>query len=242
MNTLQILNFHLKQILKERFYFWNVFNQTVSFFLLQYVITFQAKNIDFNYIFLRSAIIGLWSSCILSAGAIGYQRYQGTLLYILNNNISDIKSIITVIVPTSIIGLLSFPISYILSILLGHGIELNYSEILGVVLFWIGAVVISILISFIFVLSRNAQIYEELLLFPILIISGLFPLKVIPTYLNHLISWLIPISAPLKIMQSGVNFQFLIQFLTSVIIWILFETIISKYIFSSYKNGKLELI
>jgi ABC-2 type transport system permease protein len=125
-------------------------------------------------VWLRTAEIGLWTTCTASAGIIGFQRFQGTLAPLLIGRQSAAKTLSSVVAAGSTFGLLAFPLSAILIKLLGGPVWITWQTVLGTVLVWFGAMTVSFVVASIFVLTPNATTYEVVVLVPILLFSGIF--------------------------------------------------------------------
>ncbi len=219
MRFLRLCWFHLKLYATDQYFLWLTISSTISLFLVQYVLAYATHNLADTSLWLRSGIFGLWSSATTATGCIGFQRYQGTLPYILNNQLDDRVSLLALILPASCFGLLSFPISYFLAIIFGVGHGNFDLRMVGLIfLFWLSAYVMDVLIAVSFILTTNAIVYEELILIPLLLLSGLFGYPKGLTGILQLFQWLIPISAPMKAILNGTEFNFGAE-LFSLLLW-----------------------
>lgn len=171
---------------------------TLSILLLQYIISRSTGGQPDSYIWIRTGIFGLWACGTTAAGIIGMQKWQGTILYLINNAISDYQSLAAVVFPASIFGVFSFPIAYFVSVMLNIQVEFSLETILAVFLYWIGAMLFDLVIAAFFVLTPNAIVYEELITLPVLLISGLFTLPDFLSPVKLLGQITIPIAMPIQ--------------------------------------------
>lgn len=199
MNFLRLILFHTKVYSKNSYFITLLFTTTISFTSIEYVFATIYDSELINTIWLTGAIFGFWNLCVTAAGAINFQKRQQTLIYLLNNQVSDLKSILALLIAPATFGLFAFPISYIFTLVLGlKSAPISILSIMAIIFLYLGGIILSLLIASFFILTKNAIIYEKLLVIPILIVSGLL---ILPNNLNDYLeplSYLIPISAPIK--------------------------------------------
>ncbi|WP_236695129.1 hypothetical protein [Lactobacillus pasteurii] len=93
----------------------------------------------------------------------------------LNSGLSSVKVLISVLSPAALYGLISFPIAGLEVKILNIPVDyFDLQLLIGIILFWFASTVLSYFISLLFILSRNALEYEELILLPILLLSNQF--------------------------------------------------------------------
>lgn len=73
----------------------------------------------------------------------------------------------------------------------------------GIVALYVGCLAISTVIAALFVLTPNAITYEGLLLVPVLVASGVLVTSHSPSGIWSTISTVIPISAPVRVLYTG---------------------------------------
>lgn len=220
MRFLRLFWFHLKLYASNQYFFWLTLSSTASVFLLQYVMAYATHNLSDPNLWVRSGVFGLWSSATTAAGAIGFQRYQGTLRYITNTRIDNRLSLAALLLPAASFGLLAFPVAYGLAVLLKTGhTNLSWHLVLVMGLLWVAAALMDQLIATFFVLTVNAIVYEELITIPLLLLSGLFGSSPLVRPLLNAGEWVIPIAVPVNRLlneQASVNW---LGFLCSLALW-----------------------
>ena len=131
--------------------------------------------------FLRSAVMGLWTSCTSAAGLIGFERRKGTLAHLMVSRSGPRPAILALISSTATFGLLAFPLAGVAWLIPGPGALLpaELGEhwpvlVLGVPLIWLGALVMALAVACLFVMTPYATAYEGLVLVPCMALSGVF--------------------------------------------------------------------
>lgn len=243
MRFLRLCWFHFKLYSSNQYFLWLTISSTISLFFIQYITAFSTNNLSDLYIWLRSGIFGLWSSATTATGCIGFQRRQGTLKYILNNNIDDRISLMALIFPASLFGLLSFPIAYFLSVIFSvkHD-NLNLYLLLLILLLWFSAYIMDTVIAVSFIQTVNAIVYEQLVFIPLLLLSGLFGYPHSDNSIFYIFQWLIPISTPIDAILNDHPLNYF-SFLFSIFLWaIIGWNIVTKAIKKSKVSGNGGLI
>ena len=110
---LRLFLFHLKVYVRNQYFLWLPIISTITIFLLQYLTANGYNNLDDPYLWIRSAIFGLWTSATTATGSIGFQRHLGTLKYLINTGINDFISLTALILPAS--TLIFLPVDDLLS-------------------------------------------------------------------------------------------------------------------------------
>lgn len=112
MNFFNLVKFHFKNYIQTSYFVILLITSTLSILLLQFIVSWGTNSqIDPN-IWLRTGIFGLWACGTTAAGIIGMQRWQGTIMYLINNPVSDYQSLSAVVLPAGIFGVFSFPLAY----------------------------------------------------------------------------------------------------------------------------------
>lgn len=232
MNFFNLVKFHFKNYMQTSYFVILLITSTLSILLLQFIISWGTNSQIDPHIWIRTGIFGLWACGTTAAGIIGMQRWQGTIMYLINNPVSDYQSLSAVVLPAGIFGIFSFPLAYFLSILLNVQVTFSLEIIIYVLLFWIGAMTLDLVIAAFFVLTPNAIVYEELITLPVLLISGLFNLPDILLPIKATGQILIPISMPIQwlLKQEELTFINCIKYLTSLVIAYLISRKITTYL------------
>lgn len=243
MIFIQLFIFHFKIFAKNKYFLTLMLTTTISILISQYIIAYSTDNLDDTTIWIRSAIFGLWSTTITAAGMITFQKFLGTLPYLLNNNYSVHKTIISLVLPCSSFGLLAFPVSIVFAKILNLSILHSSSNmILGVTLLYSGAVSYSLVIAPLFVLTRNAIIYEQVLNIPVILISGIFDIGFISDKFLDVMQYFNPISGPIRYLMGYTN-TYMISTMIAQIIWFSASYFIINYIMKKMKTtGKIEVL
>ncbi|WP_125762264.1 multidrug ABC transporter permease [Companilactobacillus hulinensis] len=244
MRFLRLFWFHFKLYATNQYFLWLTISSTVSLFLLQFVAAYVTHNLNDPALWLRSGVFGLWSSATTAAGCIGFQRFQGTLPYIINTGIDNRISLVALLLPASSFGLLAFPISYIMAIVLGvaHS-NISINLIMIILALWIAAALMDLLIAAFFLLTTNAIVYEELVTIPLLLVSGLFSSAPILRPILTPFQWLIPISVPIHTLLNQTDNFNLGAFFVSCILWAVITWIVTNRILhTASKTGNARLM
>lgn len=147
MRFFKLTCFQLKLYVNNSYFINLVLTQTTMMLLYEYLAHYVSKNYTGKE-WLIAGIMGIWASCTTSAGALGFQRFQGTLMYLLNTAISREEVLIASLSPAAVYGLVAFPLALIETIVLGMPIKnLDLELLIGICLFWLSAVVLSYFIS-----------------------------------------------------------------------------------------------
>ncbi|MDO4671062.1 MAG: multidrug ABC transporter permease [Aerococcus sp.] len=233
--------FHLKLYVQNSYFLTLMGTSTLSMFFLQYLVASGTQQWD-SALWLRAGIVGLWSCGTTAAGIIGMQRGIGTLTYLINNRVSDYLSLAAVVAPASIFGVLSFGVALGVALLLGIPLQLNASLLLMILALWMVAFALDLLIAGLFVLTPHAIIYEQLVTFPILICSGLYPLPEAFNVGEPLMDILFPIAIPIKWLlgQYNVTYYSAFAFLGSLVLCGGLSLIVTRWIIQHAKQtGRL---
>lgn len=172
----RMLWFHVRQYGRVAYFVRQMVAAVVSAALLQYLAARGSGSIPDGSAWVRSGQVGLWVSCTSAAGIIGFQRYQGTLSALVSGARTPGVVLVPLISSIASFGLLAFPLSALISALLGEpvGVEHWPTAVLGIAISWAGGVLVSLVVAPIFVLSPHATTYEVLLVAPMMLLTGVF--------------------------------------------------------------------
>lgn len=244
MRFLRLFWFQFKLYISNQYFFWLTITSTVSIFVLQYTIAYANHGLNDPMVWIRSAVFGLWASCTTAAGSIGYQRFQGTLPYIINTRYDERASLIALLLPASSYGLLAFPLSFLLAKIFSVAtgtIDLKFIGI--VILLWIAAATMDILIAAFFTLTPNALVYEALINIPILLLTGLFGNRVISLPLMEVSQYFLPMTMPVRVLLYSGNMTNILAYISSMLIWILLILVMVRKINDlAREKGTLKII
>lgn len=180
MRTLRQIAFHFKEFSTTSYFLQLVAVGTIAACIIQRL-GVHAWGTSAYTGFLRSFIIGMWTSCTSAAGILGFERRKGTLIYLLVSRTNPFLALLAVIVPTATFGLFALPLSLVIwsipgsaalhiPILMCHAWQI----VLGGLLLWVSMLSITFVISAIFIITPNATTYEGMILVPALFFSGTF--------------------------------------------------------------------
>lgn len=234
--------FHLRLYTKNSYFVWLPINSTLSFFLIQYLAAYASQQLDSSQLWLRAGIFGLWSSATTAAGSIDFQRFQGTLLYLINQPIGDYWSLAALLVPASTFGLLAFPLSAALAFCFGLPVSVTPYQFLGIFCFWSGALILDFVVAAFFVLTRNFSAYEDLIFVPVLLLSGFLTPPPWLEPFRSLFDWVLPIGAATRlILLTDVSLWkfYLLQFIVSCALSLTAAYVLCKRLLAkAYQNGE----
>lgn len=245
MRKLLILSwFHLRLFARNGYFVSSMLMNTLGLLLLQYLVAYAANALQDPFLWVRVGIFGMWSSAVTAAGAIGFQRFQGTLPYLLNNATDDLISLAALLAPCSVFGLLAFPVSFVASALLGLNVSVVPVQLPAVVMLWVGALVLDFGIAAFFVMTPNAIVYEELILIPVMLLGGLVPFSGGLAWLVEVFGWVLPISAPIRILLSGRCTSLLaVQFVVSTLLCLTASVYLARLLLRRARiDGKMGVI
>lgn len=205
MNFLNITLFHAKVYSKNNYFVTLLLTSVISMALIEYTLSYMSGNAMISEtLWVTPAIFGFWNLCVTSAGALSFQRNQQTLMYLINTSIPDALSILALLMAPATFGLLSFPLSYMFFSVALHTTQSFTIQILvSILLLYAGGMVVSFLISALFLVTKNAIVYEKLLVIPFLLFSGLFNPNLLPPVLSKIMLVINPIAAPINYLYFG---------------------------------------
>ena len=173
-SELQMLRFHTSMFLTTPFFLISVLGSCFSFSLFKIFSMIQGSSNHSFWVY--SSIATIWASTILSTGIIGYQRYQGTLDYLFISPKGIANIFYPIIFSATTLGLvLGVPCSILLSLFFGVPIILSINEILALFFSTVACASSSLVLSSLYVLTKNASSFENFPL-PMRIIAYLHPL------------------------------------------------------------------
>lgn len=243
MQFIKLVIFQLKLYVKNSYFVNLVLVETTMMLLYEYL----AHYISHSYTgqeWLIAGIMGTWASCTTSAGALGFQRFQGTLMYLLNTAISQEKVLLATLSPAAIYGLVAFPLAGIEAAILGMPVKfLDWQLVLGVFLLWLAATVLSYFISLFFLLTRNAMQYEELILLPILLLSGLLTIPDTIAKLIHPFQLISPLSLPIRIIyHQNISTSWIVAYVIVLFVFATISKLLTNYVVQrAFKEGRLNV-
>ncbi len=184
-----MVGFHSRQMLRNSFFVQLIVVTPVSFVAVKALVAYGLGAPLGDQVWFEAGAAGMWSLTTMSAGMIGFQRFQGTL---------------PLVASTACSGLLCFPVAVLAVLVCGGQVGWSTSllMLLSVVLFAVGCVAAALTIAVFFVLTRHAIVYEALLVIPVWMVSGIVTsLDSSPDYLRWL-SVLSPLTGPVATVRA----------------------------------------
>ncbi|MCA1028645.1 ABC transporter permease [Cytobacillus kochii] len=244
MIALRLLFFNLIKFtdLRNKFYQWIIFCQPLIFLTILYFMlkVNPAINID-KYIF-AVGIISAWSFILYASGtALISEKWGGTFELILGSNTSLFRIVLTKSVCNSLIGLLNICLTILYAQII-YGFEIHTSNLIlsisSLIVLIYSLISLGMVLAVLCSLFNNVFEYQNLMVFPFLILSGLFiPVNDLPLIFQP-ISYVIPMTWSIKsLYDSLIGIEFSYFYLLGGILISSFYFVLT-YIFIS----KIELI
>lgn len=194
---------------RPTFRFCVLFQPILYAFLLYFMYQGKSPESFINYVILGSGIISFWSTiCYSSAIDIERERFMGTLENLFSSPIGLKTAMFGKILGNTIYGILSIVISVVFIVTVFKvkiGIAHPIWFILGFFLMVLSFIALSMLISSLFALSRNAKVLMNCIEYPIFILCGMaFPVDILPSWVRAISSILSP-TWGIKILRMSVS-------------------------------------
>ncbi|MGC8544693.1 MAG: ABC transporter permease [Athalassotoga sp.] len=222
---LVVLQVQAKISFSRNLFKFSVLIMPVFFSTLLYFIYGKTDNTSGSYIMFGSAIASLWGvACYSSAIEIERERISGTLETVGVTPVNFEFVIFSKIIANTILGLISFGITIIYSLLILQIPFSVYSYAQFILWFFVllfSFISMSFLLATLFTLSGNAFAWMSTVQYPVYFLSGmLFPIKILPKWVQY-ISSVIPIRwsmEDLTRITSVTSNSFIIPNLISIIL------------------------
>jgi ABC-2 type transport system permease protein len=188
--------FHLKNMSQSGFTILTSVVQPVIFATVAfYMFEAGGQSGTLLYAALGAGIMGIWSSTLFgSGGAIGWQRFQGTLELLVAAPAPFVLVFVSITLATASTGLYSIVATLLWGrVLFGVPIHLVHPWLfalaLPITVLCLG--LLGLLLASTFVLYRHANALSNLLEYPVWLVTGLLvPLSLLPGFVTP-ISWLL---------------------------------------------------
>jgi ABC-2 type transport system permease protein len=184
--------------LRNKMYLFILFFQPIVYLTIVKYMLLMRNGISEGKYVIAVGIMSTWSYVLYSSGSsLISLRWSGTLELIMNASTSLFRILLSKAINNAIIGTLSIAIAYIYSVYL-FGFDLTFSQPLGIGLSLLALIVslisVGMLLSIIYSLFQNVYAYQNLILFPMMILTGIFyPIELLPLFVQY-ISFMIPMS------------------------------------------------
>ena len=188
--------FNVKNMTRSGFFMLNaailpIFYSTIAYYMFRS----GARPGSLLYVSLGAGMMGIWSSVLFgSGGLIQWQRWQGTLEYVIGVPTRLILVILPMTIATASIGLYSLASTLAWSWLI-FGLPFQLAHPVWFVVALPAAIIalglLGLVLASTFVLLRNANSLSNLLEYPVWLVTGLLiGISILPGW-THPISWVL---------------------------------------------------
>lgn len=152
--------------------------------------------------FVRTIAIGMWTLAATASGILGFERFKGTLVFLVSGRISSLAGLAPTVTACATFGLLAAPVSWL--VWFPHATNAPALQLCaGLVVLWLSVVVSSYMIAAVFIATPNALAYEGLLLVPLLALSGIFDFTVAGYLASDVTRFFIPSAGAFRYLAAG---------------------------------------
>ncbi|UOE95868.1 ABC transporter permease [Alkalihalobacillus sp. LMS39] len=213
------MNF-LRLVLAECLYFTNLKNRMYQFllffqpliylFIVNYMLLMRGGGNEERFVF-AVAIMSMWGYVLYSSGsALVSLKWSGTLEMVLNTSSSIFSIILSKAINNAIIGAISLVITFIYAKFI-FGFTLSLSNIYGLVLtlflLLVSLMSMGMVLAIIYSLVDNVYAYQNIIVYPIMIVSGIFyPVELLPLLVQW-ISYMIPMSWAIQALYYSIDYH-----------------------------------
>lgn len=211
MNLLRLilLEFRYHTDYKNKYYQFVIFLQPLIFLTLIYFMI-QARGITptTQYI-VAVGLISTWSYVLYSSGvALIGEKWRGTLEYLITSQTSIFNVVLVKVINNAIVGFTTVFITYVYAVYI-YSFEwniLNYSSfLLSLLILLISLVSLGTLLAVIFIYFNDVYEYQNLILYPITILAGVFyPVAQFPILIQYIANCL-PMTWAIKGVYDSIN-------------------------------------
>jgi ABC-2 type transport system permease protein len=191
-----ILAFQSRSLLSTAFFMETAVGAPLSFALMKVLAFHGSGGAITGTIWWDAAIAGMWATTTLACGLIGYQRFQGTLQYLVTSTLPEWAVFLPLVASAAMIGLVGLPVSIVTAwVFTGQAPQVNANLVLGYVLALLACCGSAAVLSSLFVLTPRATAFEPLVLIPIWLLCGIVvPVSSFPKVLQgiaclHPLTW-----------------------------------------------------
>lgn len=183
---------HIKQSMARSMYQFSVFVNPFMNTIFLYLMFRNGENDNLlSYVIISAGLMGVWNcSCFSTAGDINRERIMGTLPIVYTSPAGFNLVMFGKILANTIISLLSFAISLIVTVILSREIpDLShlYEFVISFLAVIASVMMLGMMIGYIFLLSRKTQLYMNLIEIPFIFICGFcFPIEILPKWVQNI--------------------------------------------------------
>lgn len=201
--------FFLRQFLSVPYFLQLMVMTTIAATIVQFAAYSAWGAITPTQGWVRAGVIGMWTVATTSAGIIGFERYKGTLVFLVLAPIGAWRPLVALVSSAALAGLGSFPLAWATWAVLAQSVTFTVTDLAGcgriaagILLLFLGCLALSLAVAALFVLTPNAIAYEELLLVPVFIASGILFTSGAPGWVDVL-SRFLPLRFPFELLSLG---------------------------------------
>lgn len=246
--TLRMLGFQLRQFVTVPYFPQLMLTATLAMVVVQ-ALAYAAWDGDAHVLWLRAGAIGMWTVSTVAAGSIGFERARGTLVYLITAPIGALRTIFTVVTSAATFGLAAFPVAWLgwAALMLVTGGPLASLRVgpvfVGqVALLWAACLGMSLIVAALFVLTPNAIAYEELLLAPIMIGSGIVFTTAEPEWLAA-VGWVLPMQDAVDALYGRADATTVIRGIVLCALWFALATVLAaRALRLAQRQGTIEVV
>ena len=175
----------------------------------------------------EAGIVGLWTLVTTATGIIGFQRFQGVLQYQVLSPRKPAAVFAPVVLAAVSLGLFSIPIGLGAAALAGVPLTVRepWLAIAAIIVVVLGCAESALAIAALMVLSTRARVYEQLMLTPVWLLTGIvISWGRLPPYLRPL-SFLSPLTGGVQALRDsasgdGRTWAWLLASMASCLVWL----------------------
>jgi len=232
MSDLRMWWFHARNFARTGYFVQLLFTSTLGMVALQ-ALAARAPGAagpgtdGFGLGWLRAGMLGTWTMCSVATGMLGFQRFQGTLVHLMRTPHAAFRVLMPVVGAAATFGLLALPLGLGFSWLLRQPVVFGAigPTLLAVAIFWLACLAISAVIGMLFALTPNAIMYQELVIVPMVLVSGVFGTPAwLPSWLITL-ARILPTRSAVELLHSvstshAISGQLVVEALAGVVFWL----------------------
>lgn len=235
--------------LKNKMYIFVLFFQPITILTVVYFISISRDPINVERYIIAVSIISMWTYVLYSSGSsLVIQKWTDTLNLLIAAPVSLFNILVTKVVNNSVVSLISFFITLLYAkVIFGFDITIGNVTyfIISMVSLLFSLSVIGMILAIIFATYKNVFQMQNLILYPILILSGIFyPVSNFQISIQ-VISYLIPMTWSIEniyIALEGATVHtnsLIISFVITITYFIVTYFIVQKMEQTLKKNGKI---
>ncbi|MDU0347923.1 ABC transporter permease [Actinomyces sp. MRS3W] len=251
IRQLRMTAFHVRQFVSVPYFLQLMVFTTIVTTLVQFLAARAWGGITPTQGWVRGGVIGMWTTATCAAGIIGFERHKRTLAHLVMAPIGSLRSLAAVVSAAACFGLAALPVAWCTWAVASGSVDFTVPGwsgagrmVLAAVLLLAGCLTLTFVIAALFVLTPNAIAYEELLLVPVFIASGILFTSTSPPSWLATISRFLPLSVPFDLLLGrAVSAVDAVGWLVCVAVWLCLATVLGRRALRlATRAGTLEMI